>query len=114
MVTTSYRSALRNWRLWLAVGVLGELAWFALLLPLVPRTARATLVEAPLLVPVVGYWYLVCRAVVYLADRPMTLRIRQAIGLLLALSAVAFAIAALWVAQTLLGTDFGHEFASAS
>ena len=89
---------------------MGELAWFALLHPLVPRTPRAAAVEALLLVPVMGYWYLVCRAVLYLADKPLTLRIRQAMGLLLGISAVVFAVAALWAAQTLLGAEFGHEF----
>jgi len=110
MGPTPHRSVLRDWRLWLTVGVLAELAWFALLHPLVPRTPRAGLVEAVLLFPVLGYWYFVCRAVVHVADKPMTLRARQAIGLLLAFSAVAFAVIALWVAQTLLGTEFGREF----
>jgi len=53
---------------------------------------------------------LVCRAVLYLADKPPTVRTRQAMGLLLGISAVVFAVAALWVAQTLLGADLGHEF----
>jgi hypothetical protein len=110
MSTTPTRSVLRRWPLWLGLGALGELAWFALLHPLLPRTFRAAFVEALLLLPIVGYWYLVCCAVVYLADKPLTFRIRQAIGLLLAVSAVVFAVAALWVAQRLLGAEFGREF----
>ena len=109
MGTTPYRSALRSWRVWLAIGVLGELAWFALLHPLVPLTLRATLMEALLLLPVVGYWYLLCRAVAYLADRSMTLWTRQVISLLLGLSAVAFAVAALWVTHALLGSELGYK-----
>jgi hypothetical protein len=98
MLSTATLRLFRTWRGWLLVTAVAEVAWFALLYPAIPQTRVGLVVVALLLVPVVGYWYLVARLVVYVADRPLTLWVRQAVFMLIALSAGAF-LGGAWFAR---------------
>jgi hypothetical protein len=108
MGPTPYQSALRNWHLWLIAALLGEVGWFALLHPLVPRTLRSGVVLALLPLALVGYAYLVVRLLQRLADAGWNLRLRQAISLVAALSVGCFIFVLLWITETHFSGELGY------
>ena len=108
MTLIQLRSALRNWLLWLGAVALGEVLWFSVLHPLVPRTLHAVLVLAAVPLPLVGYAYVVVEVVLRLADARWNLRLRQGISLVLALSVGCFAFVLLWITETHFNAELGY------
>jgi hypothetical protein len=84
-----------RWLKWLTTVVVAELAWFALLHPLVPRTIVAGVVEALLLLPAVAYLYVFEG----IATQPLGLESRPARGQKLKLYALGLGWLALVIAE---------------
>ena len=101
-------SVIQGWRVWVLATIFGELCWFALLYPLVPRTMEAAAVEAVLAIPIVGYVYLASRALFWLADSRWPPAFRRACGIALALSVGCFIVAAILLVEHFMGTQFGY------
>ena len=101
-------AALRGWRAWVLGTALGEMCWFALLYPLVPRTTLAAAVEAVLAFPIIGGIYVVGRAMVWLPDLTWHPTVRRACVLALALSASSLIVICVVATKNLLGTQFGY------
>jgi hypothetical protein len=108
MRPTPSHSALRKWPLWFGVAAVGEVAWFALLHPLVPRTLRAAFVLALVPLPLAGYAYVVVRLLLRLADAQWNLRLRQAMSLVLAVSVGCFGFVLLWITETHFNAEVGY------
>jgi hypothetical protein len=92
----------------LAAGAVAEGVWFALLHPLVPRTLHAALVLALPPFLIVAYVYFVLGLLARLGDIPWNVRLRQLIGLLLALSVGGLIFALLYVAENHLHGELGY------
>ena len=101
-------SSLRTWRSRLGLVAVGELVWFALLHPLVPRTLYAACVLALVPLPLIAYALLVARVIGRLADTPWNLRLRQTVALGLALSVGVCVFAVLWLVETRLSGQLGY------
>jgi hypothetical protein len=99
---------LNRWVTWIVGAAGAELCWFALLHPLVPITMRAGVVEALLPLLIVGYIYLVVRALLWLADAPLSMALRRLVALLLVLSVGLAVFAIVYTAQQLLSNEFGR------
>jgi len=108
MGPTPFRSALRNWPQWLGLTAVGEIIWFSVLYPLVPRTLRAACVLALIPLPLAGYVYLVVYLLRRLADAQWNLRVRQGITLVLAISVGCVGFVLLWITETHFDAEVGY------
>ena len=98
----------RTWTGYLAAAAVAEGVWFALLHPLVPRTLHAALVLVLLPFLIFAYMYFVLGLLARLGDIPWNVRLRQLIGLLLALSVGGLIFALLYVAENHLHGELGY------
>jgi hypothetical protein len=108
MGPTPFRSALRNWPQWLGLTAVGEILWFSVLYPLVPRTLRAACVLALIPLPLAGYVYLVVHLLRRLADAQWNLRVRQGITLVLAVSVGCVGFVLVWITETHFDAEVGY------
>jgi len=86
MSSDPFRFEGHPWYFWPAVIVLIEVAWFALLYPLVPSSWRAFLIEVVLPVPVVGYAIVASRWIALLSDPSRRSYWRQGLAVAIAVS----------------------------
>jgi hypothetical protein len=102
------RPAVRHWRRWTVGIIIGEVCWFGLLYPLVPRTTLAAAVEAALAFPIAASVYFVGRAVYWLSDSQLPPIIRRTCAVLLALSATCLTVGIIMMVKHFLGGQFGY------
>jgi pheromone shutdown protein TraB len=109
MATASFiGSSLRGWRLWIVIAVAVEVLWFALLYPLVPRSALGALIELALPLPIAGYIYLIVQLLFWLSDRTFSAGVRRLLGIALVASVGLVIFLLLYGAQRLFSADFGR------
>lgn len=101
------RSQCSSWLGVIFVALLSELSWFGLLYPFVPKTWSAGLTEAFLPLPILGYVFLVVKALTQVYKTRWHLAVRHPIMLLLIVSVGTVAFAAIVAAENLLRGQFG-------
>ena len=106
--TSFSRISLRSWVL---IVVVLEAAWFALLYPVVPRSASAAVLELTLPLSIAAYAYIVVRALIWLGGRRLSPFVRRLLGISLALSVGVFAMVVVYFAQHLFIAGFGRGLA---
>ena len=87
--------------------ILGEAAWFALLWPLGPVTARAALIEAAVPLPIFAYGYAVYRLNAWLSESRLNAMARRVLATAAVLSVGIAAFLALFMAVTMFRKEFG-------
>jgi hypothetical protein len=110
MSMTSNALAPRTLRGWIITAIITELAWFALIHPLVPRTLHSALVLALCPVPIVLYAYAAIRTIARLADSQVSPLVRKAGSLALTLSVGLFIFGALWLVETYFSSELGYFY----
>ena len=106
------RFSLRRGRFWLILVLVLEFSWFALLYPLVPKTALAALVEFALPLPFAGYIYLVFRALGWVLDSSLSAGVKAFLRASLAISVGLFGFLLVYGVQRILSTGFGRGLAT--
>ena len=108
MVSPSYLTTLRKWLFWAAIAVIGELAWFGLIYPLVPRTALGALVLVAVPLPLAGYMFWIVSLLKRLIDAQSSLWTRMAFAIPPILSIPGAFYAALWLTKAYFAPELGY------
>ena len=95
---------------WTASLLIGEVAWFGLLYPLVPTSRVAWIVTLLLPIPIAAYAYLAVRTIHWVAPQRPARMWRQALAVLLAVSVGAIIFVAVYVAQHQLLGQFHYGY----